>query len=198
VLKPGGYLYLNWQPSWSSARGHHVHPGQALPEGLQNTNADRVARCSPNSPVRDAHEHAHRCVALPCLQASRRGADMWQAHPANHLSHAAAGMVEEWAAANGCTEKPAYANDGSVIADWSHLLLSRGEFRAALEATPLGACAGLPETVMQYVYEHSDLNRVPYEDVVTGVKLLRDVEILQVCSLPWRPPIESWEPWIRC
>jgi len=89
-------------------------------------------------------------------------------------------MVEEWAAANGCTEKLTYANDGSVIADWSHLLLSRGEFKAALEGTSLGLCAGLPETVTQYVFEHSDLNRVPYEDVVTGVKLLRDMEILQV------------------
>ena len=98
-------------------------------------------------------------------------------------------MIKEWAAASGCT-KPAYANDGSVIADWSHLLLSRGEFKAALEATTLAACAGLTETVTQYVYEHSDLNRVPYEDVVTSVKLLRDVDILQVRqSAPWRQAV---------
>ena len=88
-------------------------------------------------------------------------------------------MVAEWASSKGCST-PAYANDGSVIRDWSHLLLSRGEFKAALEETPLAACAELPETVTQYVYDHSDLNRVPYEDVIASLGLLPDMQLLQV------------------
>lgn len=88
-------------------------------------------------------------------------------------------MVEEWAAAIGCA-KPAYVNDGSVIRDWSHLLLSRGEFKAALEATSLAACAGLSEVVTHYVYDHSDLNRTPYEDIVASLERLHDVDIVQV------------------
>ena len=95
-------------------------------------------------------------------------------------------MVEDWAASQGCA-KPAYASDGSTIRDWSHLLLSRGEFKAALEATPLSACAGLAETVTHYVYEHSDLNRVPYEDIVASLQLLPDMEIMQVRLMPWLP-----------
>jgi hypothetical protein len=90
-------------------------------------------------------------------------------------------MVEEWASSRGCPS-PAYANDGSVIRDWSHLLLSRGEFKGALEATPLAACADLPEVVTQYVYEHSDLNRVPYEDVIASLGMMPDVQIQQVLT----------------
>ena len=92
-------------------------------------------------------------------------------------------MIDEWAEMIGCSKPwPNYRNDGSTIADWSHLLLSRSEFEAALRESDLHSCAGLPEHVTSYVYDSEDLNRFAYEDIITELRGITDVELVRVCA----------------
>jgi SAM-dependent methyltransferase len=96
VLKPSGQLYVFYEPSWSSAKGHHIYD-----------------------------------VMLP----GRFG-----------LAQDAPGFVSP------------YKNDGTFIADFSHLLLRELEFFAAMKEKSFA-----PDTVLEritsFVFREGELNR---------------------------------------
>ena len=64
--------------------------------------------------------------------------------------------------AKNCPDENNYRNDGSVIPDWSHLILSKTEMRSLLE-TKLkpGTC----EYILNYLYRSNNLNRKGWREI---------------------------------